>query len=123
MRFFNQTILNNLKRFNMNLLTLQMSEHSLASNQSSKTFETLKFDNLVLRSLPIDNITENYVREVKNACFSMVKKLIQRLIKIQINFLKYKVKPTPLDKPDMVVFSKMAMNLLDLDEKELQVIF
>ena len=36
------------------------------------TFETLNFDNLALRSLPIDPITENYVREVKNACFSKV---------------------------------------------------
>lgn len=39
---------------------------------STKTFETLNFDNLVLRTLPIDPITENYVRQVKNACFSKV---------------------------------------------------
>lgn len=36
------------------------------------TFETLKFDNKVLRTLPIDPVTENYIREVKNACFSKV---------------------------------------------------
>jgi hypothetical protein len=36
------------------------------------TFETLKFDNLSLRSLPIDQIKDNYVRQVKNACFSKV---------------------------------------------------
>lgn len=37
-----------------------------------KSFETLKFDNRTLRVLPIDPITENYVREVKDACFSKV---------------------------------------------------
>lgn len=39
---------------------------------SSKSFETLNFDNLVLKTLPIDPVTENYVRQVKNACFSKV---------------------------------------------------
>lgn len=43
--------------------TSKMTEHS---------FEKLKFDNLVLRTLPIDPITENYIREVPNACFSKV---------------------------------------------------
>ena len=60
-----------------------------------KTFETLAFDNLALRSLPIDSIRENYVREVKNACFSLVK-------------------PTPLQNPRMVAYSRRAMSLLDL---------
>lgn len=46
---------------------------SMADQQKHATFETLNFDNLALRSLPIDTITENYVREVKNACFSKVK--------------------------------------------------
>lgn len=36
------------------------------------TFETLKFNNLALETLPIDTITENYVRPVKKACFSKV---------------------------------------------------
>ncbi|CAF0971086.1 unnamed protein product, partial [Brachionus calyciflorus] len=66
-----------------------------------KSFETLNFDNLVLRTLPLDPITENYVRQVKNACFS-------------------KVKPTPLENPQMVVYSKTAMNLLDLDDEQLK---
>ncbi len=43
-----------------------------AGPDSTKTFETLKFDNLALRSLPLDSIKENYVRQVSNACFSKV---------------------------------------------------
>ena len=49
------------------------NDSSLSSNQNENvTFETLKFDNMTLRSLPIDPIEENYVREVRNACFSRV---------------------------------------------------
>ena len=44
----------------------------MASLSSSKTLETLNFDNLALKTLPIDTIEENYVREVRNACFSRV---------------------------------------------------
>ena len=73
-----------------------------AGPDSTKTFETLKFDNLALRSLPLDSIKENYVRQVSNACFS-------------------KVKPTPLENPLlMLIYSTAAMKLLDLDYKELQ---
>ena len=36
------------------------------------TFKALEFDNLTLRSLPIDQIKDNYVRQVKNTCFSKV---------------------------------------------------
>lgn len=64
------------------------------------TLETLKFDNQALKSLPIDQIAENYVRQVKNACFS-------------------KILPTPCENPSMVIYSKSAMDLLDLDETEL----
>jgi hypothetical protein len=49
---------------------------SLSTNEirgsGGKTFETLQFDNLALRKLPIDSITKNYVRQVPNACFSKV---------------------------------------------------
>jgi hypothetical protein len=48
---------------------------SLSKEANYSTFETLKFDNLVLRTLPIDSISENYVREVKNACFSRVRSI------------------------------------------------
>ena len=36
------------------------------------TFEMLNFDNLALRTLPIEKETDNYVRQVKGACFSKV---------------------------------------------------
>jgi hypothetical protein len=34
--------------------------------------EGIKFDNLALRTLPIDPVEENYVRNVSGACFSKV---------------------------------------------------
>lgn len=43
-----------------------------AQKMSKKSFESLNFDNLALKTLPIDPITKNYVREVKNSCFSRV---------------------------------------------------
>lgn len=72
MRFLNKNsnlLFANLKKYTSCFKT--MSTNSIASSDP-KTFENLKFDNLVLRTLPIDPITENYVREVKNACFSRV---------------------------------------------------
>ncbi|KAJ8307321.1 hypothetical protein KUTeg_015405 [Tegillarca granosa] len=63
------------------------------------TLETLKFDNLVLRSLPIDGEEENYRRKVSGACFS-------------------KVKPTPVKNPQLVAVSLPAMGLLDLPLSE-----
>lgn len=70
-------------------------------NLGMKTLETLTFDNAALRDLPVDTITENTPRQVKNACFS-------------------KVQPTPLSGPSTVVYSSSAMSLLDLPESELQ---
>lgn len=64
------------------------------------TLETLKFDNLALRRLPIDSEERNYVRTVSAACFS-------------------KVMPTPVDNPIVVAYSPSAMALLDLPETEL----
>lgn len=34
--------------------------------------DQIKFDNLALRTLPIDPVEENYVRSVSGACFSKV---------------------------------------------------
>ncbi|XP_072173482.1 protein adenylyltransferase SelO, mitochondrial-like [Diadema setosum] len=62
---------------------------------------TLHFDNLALRSLPIDPETENFVRQVPGACFS-------------------RVHPTPCANPETVVYSLPAMQLLDLGEEELK---
>ena len=65
------------------------------------TLETLTFDNLALRSLPIDPVKEVIPRQVKGACFS-------------------RVKPTPVDNPHLVVYAVPAMALLDLPEEELK---
>jgi len=60
----------------------------------------LNFDNLTLRSLPIDPINENYVRKnVTGALFS-------------------KVLPTPLKNPKIVAISPSALELLDLDVEQ-----
>lgn len=64
------------------------------------TLETLNFDNLALRSLPIDTVTDNYVRSVAGACFS-------------------KVKPTPVDKPSLVAVSQPALDLLGIPPSEI----
>ncbi|KAH7951846.1 hypothetical protein HPB52_014047 [Rhipicephalus sanguineus] len=65
------------------------------------TLETLRFDNLALRTLPLDKETRNYVRTVSGAVFS-------------------RVLPAPVESPEMVVFSEDAMMLLDLPPSELQ---
>ena len=65
------------------------------------TLETLNFDNLVLKSLPIDTVPENYVRSVSGACFS-------------------KVKPTPVDNPVLVAASQPALALLDIPQSEIE---
>ena len=46
-----------------------------ASSVGLTTFESLNFDNLALKSLPLDPVAENYVREVRGACFSKVRPL------------------------------------------------
>ena len=65
------------------------------------TLETLNFDNLALRVLPIDTESENFVRQVRDACFS-------------------RVSPTPVKNPEVVAFAEPAMKLLDLDRSQLE---
>lgn len=71
------------------------------SSRNLATLETLNFDNLALRSLPIDAYEDNVQRQVKGACFS-------------------KVTPTPVKNPTLVAYSASAMALLDLPESEIQ---
>ena len=90
------------------------------------TFETLNFDNLALKTLPIDSVSENYVRLVKGACFSKVSGALFALSWFEFFFIcslfgGLKVSPTPCDNPRMVVFSEAAMELVDLDQTELEV--
>uniref|UniRef100_H3BB85 Selenoprotein O n=2 Tax=Latimeria chalumnae TaxID=7897 RepID=H3BB85_LATCH len=63
--------------------------------------QTLRFDNLALRRLPVDPSDVNVPRQVPGACFS-------------------RVRPAPVEKPRLVVLSGDALALLDLDGDELE---
>ncbi|XP_013794175.1 selenoprotein O-like isoform X2 [Limulus polyphemus] len=86
-------------RFSRTCYTWKSKLYRLVSTMT--TLETLEFDNLALRRLPIDQEERNFVRVVEGACFS-------------------KVSPTPLDKPEVVAYSLPAMSLLGLPETELR---
>ena len=64
------------------------------------TLETLAFDNLVLRSLPVESNVESMPHQVRDACYS-------------------RVKPTPVKNPRTVAYSIPALSLLDLQESEI----
>lgn len=70
-----------------------------AADTDTVTLDTLKFDNQVIRELPVDPIPDNYVRRVENACFS-------------------KVSPDPVVKPVIVAASNAALALLGLPAEE-----
>ena len=71
-----------------------------ASSMSSK-LHSLKFDNLALRTLPIDQEKSNFTRQVAGACFSLVD-------------------PTPVENPTLVAHSTSALSLLGLSEGDIQ---
>lgn len=73
---------------------------SRPSHRNMATLDTLQFDNLALRSLPLDEEQENYVRQVPGACFSLVD-------------------PTPVRNPVTVAYSRHVFSLIDLPESEL----
>ncbi|XP_019864467.1 PREDICTED: selenoprotein O-like [Amphimedon queenslandica] len=73
----------------------------LEPSRSLMSLESLQFDNRVLKSLPVDEEKENYVRSVSGACYSLVN-------------------PTPVKNPQLVSASADALNLLGLDIKEIQ---
>ncbi|KAM6937513.1 selenoprotein O1 [Xenentodon cancila] len=66
---------------------------------SRSPLERLDFDNAVLRKLPLDRSEEPGVRQVKGACFSLVK-------------------PQPLTNPRFVAVSRQALSLLGLRGEE-----
>lgn len=66
---------------------------------SRSSLESLQFDNVALRKLPLDQSTEPGVRQVRGACFS-------------------RVQPTPLKDPKFVAVSGPALALLGLDAAE-----
>ncbi|XP_072020102.1 protein adenylyltransferase SelO, mitochondrial-like [Amphiura filiformis] len=84
---------------------VQIMLHRMTKNKlrpkKMASLESLNFDNLVLRSLPIDSVEEIQPRQVKGACFS-------------------KMKLSPVANPDTVAVSSSALRLLDLDEEQWQ---
>lgn len=72
----------------------------IMSSKVERSLKDLNFDNQILKCLPIDPVKENYVRTVKNACYSLVN-------------------PTPLDNPRLVCYSTNALRLLDLNSDSL----
>ena len=76
-------------------------EEPLKFDFKMATLETLNFDNLALKALPIDKEVKNFVRQVSGACFS-------------------RVEPTPVENATMVAYSPQAMSLVDLPEEELK---
>jgi len=69
------------------------------SASSTATLHTLKFDNVALRTLPIDPEKKNFLREVEGACFS-------------------RVSPAPVVNPRLVAASSPAMRLIGLNEEQ-----
>mmetsp|Transcript_36806 Transcript_36806/g.70949 ORF Transcript_36806/g.70949 Transcript_36806/m.70949 type:complete len:629 (-) Transcript_36806:321-2207(-) len=63
--------------------------------------EDLKFDNLALRALPLDEVKENYPRTVPNACFSIVD-------------------PTPIEDPELVCASDTALAIVGIAPEEMK---
>ena len=72
-------------------------------NTNGASLETLRFDNLALRSLPLDAAAVDDVRQrqVTGACFALVK-------------------PTPVTNPRMVVYSTPALALIGLYDGEVK---
>ncbi|ESO12908.1 hypothetical protein HELRODRAFT_105607 [Helobdella robusta] len=82
---------------------LKMTSSLFQRNPESPTvsLETLTFDDKAMKCLPIDENKENIVRKVEGACYS-------------------KVLPTPITNPQLVSFSKSALELLDISLKEVE---
>ena len=72
---------------------------SMLRRRLMATLETLNFNNLALRSLPIEKNTRNVIRQVEGACFTLVG-------------------PTPVNNPTLVCHSLNALSLLDLSPSE-----
>ncbi|MGA1195454.1 MAG: protein adenylyltransferase SelO family protein, partial [Candidatus Latescibacterota bacterium] len=69
------------------------------NTQTKQTvLNTLTFDNRFTNELPADPETENFRRQVRDACYS-------------------RVKPTPVSNPQLVAYAKEVANLLDLSQE------
>eukprot|EP00197_Chlamydomonas_leiostraca_P006379 CAMPEP_0202866778 /NCGR_PEP_ID=MMETSP1391-20130828/8355_1 /ASSEMBLY_ACC=CAM_ASM_000867 /TAXON_ID=1034604 /ORGANISM="Chlamydomonas leiostraca, Strain SAG 11-49" /LENGTH=630 /DNA_ID=CAMNT_0049546761 /DNA_START=152 /DNA_END=2041 /DNA_ORIENTATION=+ len=67
-----------------------------------KKLEEIEFDNLTLRTLPVDDSYNPNTRQVPGACFSLVA-------------------PGKVDNPQLVAASPEALSLLDIDPSEVQI--
>jgi serine/tyrosine/threonine adenylyltransferase len=76
------------------------TEEGGSSSSQSASVGSLPFDNRQLRDLPLDTEKENYVRSVRNACFSLVQ-------------------PTPVKNPVVVSLSLPALGLLGINRDEI----
>ena len=83
--------------------------------------ESIRFDNLALRALPIDPVEENYVRTVSGACFSKVNPRENDHSHQWFTFRSFEVKPTPVKSPKLVVCSPDALKLIGIDEEAARV--
>ena len=79
----------------------EMAEYATSAASSRVTLESLRFDNMALRELPVDESRDTSQRQVRGACFS-------------------RVSATPVKNPKTVVYSADAMSLLGLPENELK---
>ncbi|KXZ47900.1 hypothetical protein GPECTOR_32g513 [Gonium pectorale] len=77
-----------------------MGSTEAGASGPKRKLEELNFDNLTLRSLPLDPVVAGPVRQVEGACFS-------------------RVNPTPVTNPRLVVASPDALGLLDIDPAEI----
>jgi len=101
---FEQRLLRTSQNLNMSSTSYKLNHQVTQSPEGVSvplaTLETLHFDNLVLRDLPVDPVSDNRQRQVRGACFS-------------------RVTPTSVRNPRTVVYSSSAMSLLGLPENEL----
>ena len=73
-------------------------KRSLSVNRNM-SFPNFKFDNAVLKELPVDKEYGNRQRQVSGACFSMIDQ-------------------TPVENPKLVSYSLSALHLLDIKESD-----
>jgi len=78
----------------------RMAEYATSGPPLDVTLETLKFDNIALRELPVDESRDTSQRQVRGACYS-------------------RVSTSPIKSPKTVIYSTDAMGLLGLPESEL----
>jgi len=83
------------------LTSSDMTEYATSATLSGVTLENLRFDNMALRELPVDESRDTSQRQVRGACFS-------------------RVSTTPVVNPKTVIYSTDAMGLLGLPESELK---